>query len=154
VHASEQERRDVQEKRKAWFEGQLDLDPSRLVFVAETWATTNMAPLYGRAPRGERLRSGVPLGSWKRTTFVAGLRLTGMTAPMSLEGSINGSRFLDYVRCVLAPTLEPRDIVVVDNLSSHRSEDVRKAIEPVGATVRFLPPHSPDFNPSRSSSPS
>jgi transposase len=147
VHASEQERPDVQEKREAWFEGQLDLDPSKLVFVDETWATTNMAPLHGWAPRGERLRAGIPLGRWKRTTFVAGLRLTGMTAPMVLEGSINGARFLDYVRRVLAPTLTQGDIVVIDNLSSHKSDEVREAIEAVGATVRFLPPYSPDFNP-------
>jgi transposase len=147
VHASEQERPDVQERREAWFEGQLDLDPRRLVFVDETWATTNMAPLYGWAPRGERLRASVPLGSWKRTTFVAGLRSTGMTAAMAFEGSINGARFLDYVRRVLAPTLEPGDIVVIDNLSSHKGEDVREAIEAAGATVRFLPPYSPDFNP-------
>ncbi len=111
------------------------------------WATTNMAPLYGWAPRGERLRAGIPLGRWKRRTFVAGLRLTGMVAPMTFEGSINGARFLDYVRRVLAPTLTPGDIVVIDNLSSHKSDDVRHAVEAVGATVRFLPPYSPDFNP-------
>jgi transposase len=147
LHASEQERPDVQEKREAWFEGQLDLDPNKLVFVDETWATTNMAPLYGWAARGERLRAGVPLGSWKRTTFVAGLRLTGMIAPMTFDGSINGARFLDYVGRVLAPTLEPGDVVIIDNLSSHKSEEVRAAIEAAGATVRFLPPYSPDFNP-------
>jgi len=147
VHASEQDRPDVVEKREAWFEGQLDLDPNKLVFVDETWATTNMAPLYGWAPRGERLRAGIPLGSWKRTTFVAGLRLTGMTAPMALDGSINGARFLDYVRNVLAPTLTPGDIVIIDNLSSHKSDAVREAIEAVGARACFLPPYSPDFNP-------
>ncbi len=106
-----------------------------------------MAPLYGWAPRGERLRAGIPLGHWKRTTFVAGLRLTGMIAPMTFDGSINGARFLDYVRRVLAPTLTPGDIVVIDNLSSHKSDEARKAIEAVGATVRFLPPYSPDLNP-------
>ncbi len=147
VHASEQERPDVLEEREAWFEGQLDLDPSKLVFVDETWATTNMAPLYGWAPRGERLRAGIPLGHWKRTTFVAGLRLTGMTAPMVFDGSINGARFLDYVRRVLAPTLTPGEIVVIDNLSSHKSDAVREAIEAVGASVCFLPRYSPDFNP-------
>jgi transposase len=147
AHASEQDRPDVLEQREAWFEGQLDLDPNKLVFVDETWATTNMAPLSGWAPRGERLRAGIPLGSWKRTTFVAGLRLTGMTAPMVLDGSINGERFLDYVRRVLAPTLTPGDIVIIDNLSSHKSDAVRQAIEAVGANVRFLPPYSLDFNP-------
>jgi transposase len=147
VYASEQDRPDVLAKREAWFEGQLDLDPSKLVFIDETWATTNMAPRYGWAPRGERLRAGVPLGNRKRTTFVAGLRLTGMTAPMVLDGSINSARFLDYVRQVLAPTLTPGDIVIIDNLSSHKSDAVREAIEAVGATVCFLPPYSPDFNP-------
>jgi transposase len=147
LHASEQDRPDVLEKREAWFEGQLDLDPNKLVFVDETWATTNLAPLYGWAPRGERLRAGVPLGHWKRSTFIAGLRLTGMTAPMIFDGSINGARFLDYVRSVLGPTLTPGDIVVIDNLSSHKSDEVRQAIEAVGASVCFLPPYSPDFNP-------
>ena len=147
VHASEQDRPDVLEKREDWFEGQLDLDPTKLVFVDETWASTNMAPLYGWAPRGERLRAGVPYGHWKKTTFIAGLRMTGMTAPMVLDGSINRMSFLDYVRRVLVPTLSPGDIVVIDNLSSHKGDKVREAIEAVGATVRFLPPYSPDFNP-------
>jgi transposase len=147
AHASEQERPDVRQEREAWFEGQLDLDPTKLVFVDETFATTNMAPLYGWAPRGERLRAGIPLGHWKRTTFIAGLRLSGMTAPMTFDGSINGARFLDYVRNVLAPTLTPGDTVVIDNLSSHKSDEVRQVIEAVGAKVRFLPRYSPDFNP-------
>jgi transposase len=147
VHASEQDRPDVVEKRQAWFEGQLDLDPSKLVFIDETWATTNMAPRYDWSPRGERLRAGAPLGNRKKTTFVAGLRLTGMTAPMALDGSINGARFLDYVRRVLAPTLTPGDMVIIDNLTSHKSDEVGEAIEAVGATVCFLPPYSPDFNP-------
>jgi transposase len=147
LHASEQDRPDVLQQRQAWFENQLDLNPRKLVFVDETWASTNMTPLYGWAPRGERLRASAPLGSWKRTTFVAGLRLTGMTAPMVIDGSINGASFLDYVRRVLAPTLTPGDIVIIDNLSSHKSDDVRHAIEAVGASVRFLPPYSPDFNP-------
>ncbi len=147
VHACEQERPDVLEEREAWFEGQLDLDPSKLVFVDETWATTNMAPLYGWAPRGERLRAGIPLGHWKRATFIAGLRLTEMIAPMVINGSINGACFLDYVRRVLAPTLRLGDVVIIDNLSSHKSDEVREAIEAVGASVRFLPRYSPDFNP-------
>lgn len=133
VHASDQDRPDVLEKREAWLEGQLDLDPNKLVFVDETWATTNMAPRYGWAPRGERLRAGIPLGNRKRTTFVAGLRLTGMTASMTLDGSINAARFLDYVRRILLPTLKPGDTVIIDNLSSHKSNEVREAIEAVGA---------------------
>jgi len=147
AHASEQERPDVLKRREEWFDGQLDLDPSKLVFIDETWASTNMAPLRGWAPEGERLRVGIPHGHWKRTTFIAGLRLTGLTAPMALDGSINGTRFLDYVKRVLIPTLSRGDIVVADNLSSHKSDQVREALEAAGATIRFLPPYSPDFNP-------
>jgi transposase len=147
AHASEQERPDVLKRREEWFDGQLDLDPAKLVFIDETWASTNMAPLRGWAPEGERLRVGIPHGHWKRTTFIAGLRLTGLTAPMALDGSINGASFLDYVKRILIPTLSPGDIVVADNLSSHKSDQVRKAIEAAGATIRFLPPYSPDFNP-------
>jgi len=147
AHASEQDRPDVLKQREDWFEGQLDLDPAKLVFIDETWASTNMAPMYGWAPKGERLRAGIPHGHWKRTTFIAGLRLTGLTAPMVLDGSIKGKTFLDYVRRVLVPTLSPGDIVTADNLSSHKSEQVREAIEAAGATLRFLPPYSPDLNP-------
>jgi transposase len=147
AHASEQDRPDVLKQREDWLEGQLDLDPAKLVFIDETWASTNMAPLYGWAPKGERLRAGIPHGHWKRTTFIAGLRLTGLTAPMVLDGSINGTIFLDYVSRVLVPTLSPGDIVVADNLSSHKGHRVREAIEAVGATMRFLPSYSPDFNP-------
>jgi len=93
------------------------------------------------------LRVGIPHGHWKRTTFIAGLRLTGLTAPMALDGSINGASFLDYVKRILIPTLSPGDIVVADNLSSHKSDQVREAIEAAGAKLRFLPPYSPDFNP-------
>jgi transposase len=96
AHASEQDRPDVLKQREDWFEGQLDLDPAKLVFIAETWASTNMAPMYGWAPKGQRLRAGIPHGHWKRTTFIAGLRSTGLTAPMVLDGSINSAGFLDY----------------------------------------------------------
>lgn len=106
-----------------------------------------MAPLYGWAPEGERLRAGIPHGHWKRTTFIAGLRLTGLTAPMTLDGSINGSTFLDYVTNTLVPTLSPGDIVIMDNLSSHKSDKVRQTLEAAGAKQLFLPPYSPDFNP-------
>jgi transposase len=147
AHASEQERADIKERREAWFDGQLDLDPEKLVFIDETWTTTNMARKNGRAPKGERLRAGVPHGHWKTTTFVAGLRLTGMTAPMVLDGPINGQWFQAYVDQVLVPTLSPGDIVVMDNLGSHKGAGVRKAIEAVGAALLYLPPYSPDFNP-------
>jgi len=147
AHASEQERPDVLKRREEWFDGQLDLDPAKLVFIDETWAATNMAPTRGWAPEGERLRVGIPHGHWKRTTFIAGLRLRGLTAPMAIDGSINGTSFLDYVKRVLVPTLTSGDIVVADNLSSDKSDQVREAIEAAGATLRFLPPYSPDFNP-------
>ena len=117
------------------------------MFIDETWASTNMARRHGRCRRGERLRAGVPHGHWKTTTFVAGLRNTGMVAPMVLDGPINRDAFTAYVRQVLVPELQPGDIVVMDNLSSHKGADVREAIEAAGATLRFLPPYSPDFNP-------
>jgi len=107
-------------RREAWFEDQLELDPSRLVFIDETGAATNMARLRGRAQKGERLRAGIPQGHWKTTTFVAGLRLTGMTAPMVLDGPMNGAAFLAYVQQVLAPELKPGDIVIMDSLSSQK----------------------------------
>lgn len=134
-------------RREAWFESQLDLDPEKLVFIDETWTTTNMARKCGRAPKGERLRAGIPHGHWKTTTFVAGLRLTGIVAPMVLDGPINGAWFQAYVEQVLVPTLSPSDIVIMDNLGSHKGAAVRKAIEAKGATLLYLPPYSPDFNP-------
>jgi len=134
-------------RRRAWFEAQPDLDPDRLVFIDETWASTAMVRTHGRAPRGERLRMGVPFGHWKTTTFVAGLRLAGIVAPMVLDGPINQRAFEAYVDQILVPGLKPGDIVIMDNLSSHKSPAVRTAIEAAGAELRFLPPYSPDFNP-------
>lgn len=134
-------------RRQAWFDGQPDLDPERLVFIDETWASTNMARRHGRCRRGERLRVGVPHGHWKTTTFVAGLRTTGITAPFVLDGPINRIAFETYVEKVLVPELEPGDVVIMDNLSSHKGSRVRELIEAAGATLRFLPPYSPDFNP-------
>jgi transposase len=147
AHAAEQNRPDILKRRWAWFEGQPDLDPDRLVFIDETWATTNMARSHGRAPRGERLRAAIPHGHWKTTTFVAGLRNTGMIAPMVLDGPINGETFQTYVEQVLAPELRPGDIAVMDNLGSHKGAGVRRAIEAAGASLLYLPPYSPDFNP-------
>jgi transposase len=147
AHASEQNRPDIIKRRQDWFDGQLDLDPERLIFIDETWATTNMARKSGRAPKGERLRASVPHGHWKTTTFVAGLRHTGLTAPFVLDGPINGLWFQAYVDQVLVPTLGKGDIVVMDNLGSHKGAGVRKAIEAAGARLLYLPPYSPDFNP-------
>jgi transposase len=106
-----------------------------------------MARLRGRARKGERLRAGIPHGHWKTTTFVAGLRLDGIAAPMVLDGPINRNAFQAYVDQVLVPELKPGDVVVMDNLSSHKGPAVRRAIEAAGANLLYLPPYSPDFNP-------
>jgi transposase len=106
-----------------------------------------MARRHGRSPRGERLRAGIPHGHWKTTTFVGGLRTTGMVAPMVLDGPINGAAFLAYVEQVLVPELCAGDIVIMDNLGSHKGKAVRDAIAAAGASLLFLPPYSPDFNP-------
>ena len=106
-----------------------------------------MARLRGRAPKGERLRAGIPHGHWKTTTFVAGLRLTGLAAPMVIDGPINAIAFQAYIDQVLVPELRPGDIVVMDNLGSHKGSAVRRAIEAAGASLLYLPPYSPDFNP-------
>ena len=123
------------------------------MFIDETWASTNMARVRGRAPRGERLRAAIPYGHWKTTTFVAGLRNTGMVAPMVLDGPINGVAFQAYVDQVLVPELRPGDIVIMDNLGSHKGPDIRVAIEAAGASLLYLPPYSPDFNPVRGTAP-
>jgi transposase len=137
----------VKARREQWRADQPALDPERLVFVDETWASTNMTRRYGRAPVGERLVCAVPHGHWKTTTFVAALRAGGVTAPLVIDGAVNGDLFVAYVRQVLAPALRPGDVVVMDNLASHKRAGVREAIEAAGATVRYLPPYSPDFNP-------
>ena len=147
AHATEQDRPDVRAAREAWFEAQPDLDPARLVFIDETWTATNMARTRGRCARGKRLRSGVPHGHWKTTTFVAALRLEGIAAPFVLDGPINREAFQAYVDQVLVPELRPGDIVAMDNLGSHKGPAVRAAIEAAGARLLYLPPYSPDFNP-------
>lgn len=106
-----------------------------------------MTRLRGRAPKGLRLRAGVPHGHWRTTTFLAGLRVCGIDAPMLIDGPINRESFLAYVRQVLVPTLRPGDVVIMDNLGSHKGVAVRQAIEAAGSELRFLPPYSPDFNP-------
>ena len=134
-------------RRQDWVEGQPALDPSRLVFIDETWASTNMARRYGRCPRGERLRAGIPHGHWKTTTFVAGLTTRGIIAPWVLDGPINREAFEIYVEKILIPELRPGDIVIMDNLSSHKGPRVHQMIEAAGASLLYLPPYSPDFNP-------
>lgn len=123
------------------------LDPAKLVFVDETGATTDMARRYGRCLTGRRLLCKEPWGHWKTTTFTAALRHDGLTAPMMLDGPMNGESFLAYVTQVLAPTLKQGDIVIMDNLPSHKVAGVKEAIEATGSTLCYLPPYSPDFNP-------
>ena len=135
------------EQRQAWFDNQPDLDPERLIFIDETGVDTKMARRFGRSPRGERCLAAVPHGHWKTTTFTAGLRLNGITAPFILEGPMDGDGFLAYVEQVLVPTLKPGDIVIADNLPAHKVAGVQKAIENCGASLYYLPPYSPDFNP-------
>jgi len=117
------------------------------VFLDETWATTNMARRYGRAPRGQRVLDAVPHGHWRTTTVIAALRAEGIVAPLVLDGAIDGPAFLAYVGQFLAPALRPGDVVVMDNLGSHKVAGVREAVEAAGATLLYLPPYSPDLNP-------
>lgn len=145
--ASEQERPDVAEKRAALKREQAHLDPDRLVFLDETWVKSNMTRPRGRAPKGQRLFGHVPHGHWKTTTFLAALRTTGITAPLTVDGAINGDTFLSWVKSHLVRTLKPGDIVVMDNLRVHKVAGVREAIAAAGARVLYLPPYSPDLNP-------
>ena len=134
-------------RRAQWRKYQDRIDPSRLVFIDETWTKTNMAPLRGWAPRGQRLRAKAPYGRWKTMTFLAALRHDRIEAPWLLDGPINGEKFLLYVEKVLVPTLKPGDIVIIDNLGSHKGKAVRRAIRNAGAKLIFLPKYSPDLNP-------
>ena len=134
-------------KRAEWKAQQPGHDPDRLVFIDETWAKTNMTRPRGRSLRGTRLRAHVPHGHWKTTTFLAALRTSGLTAPLVVDGAINGAIFLAYVEQQLVPTLRPGDIVIMDNLGAHKVAGVRTAIESAGARVLYLPPYSPDLNP-------
>jgi transposase len=147
VAASEQERPDVARRRAVWKRFQARLAPERLVFLDETWTKTNMSPLRGWRRRGERLHAKVPHGHWKTLTFVAALRCGGIDAPCVFDGPINGESFKAYVEHVLAPVLRPGDIIVMDNLGSHKGSAIRRAIRAAGAHLLFLPPYSPDLNP-------
>ena len=147
MRAAEQQRPDVVEKRR-WWDILFSHKPANcFVFLDETGASTKMARRYGWGPRSERVVSDVPHGHWKTTTFIGALRTSGMTAPMVIDGAMNGDLFLAYVEQQLVPTLRKGDIVVMDNLSSHKRAGVREAIESAGATLAYLPPYSPDLNP-------
>jgi transposase len=147
VLPAEQDRPDVARRRARWKAHQHRLDPKRLVFIDETWAKTNMAPRRGWAPRGHRLAARTPQAHWKTLTFIAALRCDQITAPVVFDGPINGESFLAYVEQALVPTLAPGDVVVLDNLGSHKGKAVRAAIRAAGAKLFFLPPYSPDLNP-------
>jgi transposase len=145
--AEEQARPDVARRRKRWKAHQMKVEPQRLVFIDETWIKTNMAPLRGWAPRGKRLRAYAPFGHSKTLTFIAALRCDRIEAPFVLDGPINGQAFRLYVETQLAPTLRPGDVVVMDNLGSHKGKAARAAIRSRGAHLLFLPAYSPDLNP-------
>jgi transposase len=147
IHAAEQQRPDVQIRRAAWTADRRDWEAAHLVFIDESGARTNLVRQYGRCLRGRRLVSYAPHGHWKTTTFVAALRQDGFTAPMVLDGAMDGKAFLAYVQQVLVPTLKDGDLVVMDNLASHKRAGVRESIEAAGARLLYLPPDSPDLNP-------
>ena len=123
------------------------MDPAAFVFIDETGASTKMVRHYGWGLRGERLVDAAPHGHWRTTTFVAGLRSTGLVAPMVLDGPMTSEAFQAYVEQVLAPALSPGDVVVLDNLAPHKTAGVREAIRATGASLLYLPPYSPDLNP-------
>ena len=142
-------------RRAQWALYRNRIDPARLVFIDETWTKTNMAPLRGWAPVGQRIKAKVPNGHWKTMTFLSALRHDRVDAPWLIDGPINGERFRLYVEAVLVPTLKPGDIVVMDNLGSHKGKAVRRAIRAAGARLFFsCRSIRPTSIPSSSSSPS
>jgi putative transposase len=147
VVASERDRPDIARRRIQWRSRQSEIDPARLVFIDETWTKTNMAPLRGWGPQGERLVAKVPHGRWKTMTFIAALRHDRIDAPWLIDGPIDGEGFRTYVEKVLAPTLRPGELVIMDNLGSHKGKAIRQAIRSAGAKLFFLPKYSPDLNP-------
>ena len=138
---------DVACKRKAWKHSQTKLDANRLVFLDESGVNTGMTRLYGRALKHERVVEAVPDTRFHRTTILSSVRLDGTTVPVVFDGALNGDIFRAYVTHFLAPSLKPGDIVIMDNLSSHKVSGVAESIAAVGASVMFLPPYSPDLNP-------
>lgn len=145
--ASEQQCEDVAVARDHWQAWQKSCDVSRLVFLDETGITTDMLRHYGRAIGGARCVDSAPAGHWKTLTFIAGLRVDRLTAPWCVDRAMNGEAFKEYLRSQLGPTLKPGDIVICDNLPAHKVADVEAIIEAQGATLKYLPPYSPDLNP-------
>ena len=144
---AEQARHDVARKRARWKSRQGSVDIKRLVFIDETWAKNNMAPLRGWSLRGQRLEAKVPFGHWNTMTFVGALRHDRIDAPWVINGPVNADIFQSYVETQLIPTLSKGDIVIMDNLSSHKRPAIRAAIRAGGARLLFLPAYSPDLNP-------
>lgn len=147
LHAAEQERPDVALARQAWAAEQSGLAIDRLVFLDETWAGTDMTPTRGRSPKGSHCLGHAPYGHWHTTIVVCALRTRGLVAPWVLDGAINGNTFRAWVQQKLVPVLQPGDLVVMDNLGSHKVADIAAVIESTGAQVRYLPPYSPDYYP-------
>lgn len=147
VFAQEQDRADVARRREQWQKYQGRIDAKRLVFIDETWTKTNMTPLRGWGPCGARVKGKAPFGRWKTMTFIGALRHDRIEAPCLFDGPINGQSFLAYVQDFLVPTLSLGDVVIMDNLGSHRGKAVRRAIRQAGAKLLFLPKYSPDLNP-------
>lgn len=147
MRASERTRPDIARKRVRWRTHQTRIDRRRLLFIDETWIKTNMAPLRGWGPRGSRIHADVPHGHWKTLTFLAALRHDRIEAPFVLDGPINGDAFLAYIEQILVPVLRPGDVVILDNLGSHKGKQARKLVRAAGAHLIFLPPYSPDLNP-------
>jgi transposase len=147
LRASEQDRPDIARRRERWKKYQGRLDAKHLVFIDETWAKTNMTRRQGRCARGTRLIAKVPQGRWRTLTFLAALRCDRITAPCVIDGPINGISFRAYVEQFLVPTLSRGDVVIMDNLGSHKGQAVRRLIRAAGAKLFFLPRYSPDLNP-------
>lgn len=147
MKASEQDRPDVQHQREEWEEKTPAVDPSRFVFIDESGAKTNMTRLRGRCQGGDRLYDSAPAGRWETTTMIGSIRLDGCIAPMVIEGATDAAVFRAYVKHVLVPTLRKDDIVIMDNLSSHKGAQIEAMIREVGAELWYLPPYSPDLNP-------
>jgi transposase len=147
VFATEQSRDDVMEARESWKQWQESCDISRLVFLDETGAKTNMIRKYGRAKGGARCFDDAPGGHWKSMTFIAGLRMDELTAPWCLDGAMDGETFKTYLETQLVATLRKGDIVIADNLPAHKVAGVSEIVEQAGATIAYLPPYSPDLNP-------
>ena len=147
MFAQEQDRADVARRREQWQKYQGRIDAKRLVFIDETWTKTNMTSLRGWGPCGARVKGKAPFGRWKTMTFIGALRHDRIEAPCLFDGPINGQSFLAYVQDFLVPTLSPGDVVIMDNLGSHRGKAVRRAIRQAGAKLLFLPKYSPDLNP-------